>query len=287
MLPKRKNRFTYGDQFDPAKFNLTDLLGLCLANQPARYQLQDAIQATYFEGYGQDPATRADNSKKMAMNCLLSLNAYGLIQLTDEGKQYQVTDLTQDLWRVKDDLTEVHRRFAIHILTNLEGLLLVRLIENIRARGERVTLEYLGEEMNDLGRRIPPNSTYISTMRAWLAQVGVFRPDGYEVNWDVIYDLLRVDADVVDELYQLPSEQKYFLLSYVILLESEDITRIVEDKTRIVEILNTKARRTFAKKEMGVSELGDEFFEEEEYDTAEQMEAALKFQAALADGKVE
>jgi hypothetical protein len=35
---------------------------------------------------------------------------------------------------------------------------------------------------------------------------------------------------------------------YVILLDGEDIKRIVEDRTSIVEILNTKARRVFAKK---------------------------------------
>jgi site-specific DNA-methyltransferase (cytosine-N4-specific) len=50
-------------------------------------------------------------------------------------------------------------------------------------------------------------------MRGWLAQAGVFRPTGYEINWEVIYDLLRVDADFIDELYQLTPEQKHFLLS--------------------------------------------------------------------------
>jgi site-specific DNA-methyltransferase (cytosine-N4-specific) len=69
--------------------------------------------------------------------------------------------------------------------------------------------------MNDLGFKIPPNSTYISTMRSWLAQAGVFHPTGYEVNWDVIYNLLNIDADTIDDLYQLTTEQKYFLLSMV------------------------------------------------------------------------
>jgi site-specific DNA-methyltransferase (cytosine-N4-specific) len=41
------------------------------------------------------------------------------------------------------------------------------------------------------------------------------RPNGYHVNWEVVYDLLSVDADIIDELYTLPAEQKYFLLSLV------------------------------------------------------------------------
>jgi len=215
-------RFTYGDQFEPTKTPLIPLLQLCLKHEPNRYDLQNAIRAAYFEGHGQDPLTVDDNSNKMAMNCLLSLNSYNLIELSDKGQSYHITDLAKQLLALKNN-DEVHRKFAEHILTNLEGLLLARLIENIRARDERVTLEYLGEELNDLGRKIPPNSTYVSTMRAWLAQAGVFRASGYEVNWDVIYDILKVDADIIDELYQLLPEQKHFLLS-MLSLDIQDYT---------------------------------------------------------------
>jgi hypothetical protein len=211
----KMRRFTYGDQFDPEKYALTDLLQLCVDNAPDRDKLQTEIRTKYFEGHGRDPAQREENSAKMAMNCVLSLNAYDLISLYNDGKNYTVSKLTHELLARKNDLKAVYRHFAIHILTNLEGLLLARLIENIRARGEQVTLEYLGEELNDLGLKIPPNSTYISTMREWLAQAGVFRSTGYELNWDVIYDLLKVDADTIDKLYKLTPEQKHFLLSLI------------------------------------------------------------------------
>ena len=211
---KKQRRFTYGDQFDEAKTPLIDLLEMCVEHETDRYKLQTAIQAKYFEGHGRNPSQQDENSRKMAMNCVLSLNAYQLIEFTNKkGTTYRVTSLTQNLLSMKSNSREVFRVFAIHILTNLEGLLLARLIEHIRARGEPVTLEYLGEEMNDLGVKIPPNSTYISTMRSWLAKAGVFRATGYEVNWDVIYDLLNVDADFIDEIYQLTPEQKFFLLS--------------------------------------------------------------------------
>jgi hypothetical protein len=49
---------------------------------------------------------------------------------------------------------------------------------------------------------------------------------------------------------------------YIILLEGEDVRRIAEDRTRIVDILNIKARRTFAKRELGISDLGDEISDE-------------------------
>ena len=208
-------RFTYGDQFTPNKIDLVHLLELSAAKQRQRYDLQQSIRSAYFEGHGRNPDQSDENSAKMAMNCLLSLKAYGLINLTDGGKQYTVTALTQELLGLKEDLETFYRHFAVFILTKREGLLLCRLIENIRARGERVTLEYLGEEFNELGIKIPPNSTYISTMKSWLVQVGAMRPNAYHVNWEVVYDLLSVDRDVIDELYTLPAEQKFFLLSLV------------------------------------------------------------------------
>lgn len=186
MTKSSVRRFTYGDQFDPKKFSLIDILELCVTNSPDRYKLQGEIRSRYFEGHGQNPSQRDENSTKMAMNCVLSLNAYELIQFADNGKSYIITELAQNLLALKPDSLAIQRQFATHILTKLEGLLLARMIENIRARGEQVTLEYLGEEFNDLGIKIPPNSTYISTMREWLALVGVFRATGYEVNWDVI-----------------------------------------------------------------------------------------------------
>jgi len=212
---KTQHRFTYGAQFEPYQTPLPELLELSAEYEDDRYKLQEAIRKKYFAKHGINPETRDNNSNKLAMNCLLSMNSYQLIQITDDGKKYQMTDLGRELLLLINEPIDLYHRFALHILTSLEGLLLARLIENIRARGEQVTLEYLGEEMNELGRKIPPNSTYISTMRAWLAQAGVFRPIGYEVNWDVIYDILKVDSDIIDELYQLNIEQKHFLLSMV------------------------------------------------------------------------
>jgi len=216
-------RFTYGDQFSPDDINLTDLLKICIDNEGDRYNLQKAIRNKYFEGHGKDPLKQDENSEKMAMNCLLSLNGYKLIKLEDKGKSYIVTDFSKELLSCVNDQNEIYRSFARHIIMNLDGLLLARLVENIHARGEQVTLEYLGEELNDLGIKIPPNSTYISTMRAWLAKAKVFHSTGYEVNWDVIYDLLKIDKDFIDEVYQLESEQKYFLLS-LINLDVKDFT---------------------------------------------------------------
>lgn len=210
MSSSEIRRFTYGDQFAPDRTPLVELLDMCSSCSPDRARLQEEIRTHYFDGHGS-----ADNSGKMAMNCLLSLHAYGIIRLIDKNKGYELTPLSIKLISLKSNIQALYKEFAFHILTELEGLILSRLIENIRARGEIVTLEYLGEEMTELGIKTPASSTYISTMRAWLAKANVFRSTGYEVNWDVLYDVIKVDADIIDQLYSITTEQKHFLLSLI------------------------------------------------------------------------
>lgn len=206
---KLGRKFTYGDQFDHSKTPLLALLTLAHDYEPNLVAFEEQIRANYFPGHGS-----VHNSKTMAMNCRLSMNAYGLINVDRGARTYTMTELGRDLLKVgQGDDAEMFRRFALHILTKLPGLTLLRLIETIRARGEQVTLEYLGEELNDIGLKISPSSTYISTMVSWLAKANVMLDRGYEVNWDVVYDLLKVDADLIDKMYVLLPEQKYFLLS--------------------------------------------------------------------------
>lgn len=60
-------------------------------------------------------------------------------------------------------------------------------------------------------------------------------------------------ANAVNYANQVTEVSRY----YVILLDKHDIARILEDKARIIEILNIKARRVFAKRELGFTEFGD------------------------------
>jgi site-specific DNA-methyltransferase (cytosine-N4-specific) len=57
-------------------------------------------------------------------------------------------------------------------------------------------------------------------------------------------------SDAVNYANQVTDNSRY----YVILLDGSDIRKIVEDRTRIVEILNIKARRVFAKKGLGLTD---------------------------------
>ena len=60
-------------------------------------------------------------------------------------------------------------------------------------------------------------------MRSWLAKANVFRASGYEINWDVVYDLLHMDEQAIDQLYELAPEQRYFLWSLICFAEKDYI----------------------------------------------------------------
>jgi site-specific DNA-methyltransferase (cytosine-N4-specific) len=213
MPNKTLRRFTYGAQFEHSKTPLLDLLNLCRESEHNLATIKEQIRVRYFPGHG-----NADNSNKMAMNCWLSLKAYGLVQQTtnENGvKEYATTPLANELIELANGEGEVamFRRFAVHILSNLYGLILLKMIENIRARGEQLSLEYIGDELNEIGLKIPTNSTYISTMTGWLSKAGVVTENGYSVNWDVVYELLKTDAELIDKLHELTLEQRFFMLS--------------------------------------------------------------------------
>jgi hypothetical protein len=58
-------------------------------------------------------------------------------------------------------------------------------------------------------------------------------------------------SDAVNYANQVTDTSRY----YVILLDGDDIKQITADRARIIDILNAKARRVFARKEIGAIEL--------------------------------
>lgn len=202
-----KRRFTYGDQFSPEKMDLKDLLLIAQNNLPNRSELQKAIAIKYFEASG-------SQSYKMAMNTVLTLNAYQLIQLADKGGTYNLTDFASFL--VTKTEAEIRPEFVKHILLNLEGIILLKLIEDMKGRGEEPSLESLAYELNEMGFMLAPNSTYISTMKAWLSTCGVFKNTrGYDIDWLAVKKIIGLEKDSIDELFQLTLEQRYYLLGLI------------------------------------------------------------------------
>jgi DNA modification methylase len=240
-------KFTYGHQFEPEKFSLLEIVQLCQDCQPDRRELQKQITIKYFSSHSKqssDSAKSAENQGKLAMNCFLSLRAYQLVEKTDNNDwSYQVTNLGKDILQ-QEDPQEAIIRLARHILTNLTGMSLLKAIEAINTRGDQPQLETIAYELQEMGYSLSPNAIYTSTMRKWLKLAGVFERE-YEINWDTVSDILKLDRDYIDELYTLTPEQKYFLLA-MIHLDVENWTasdRVVKYVTSVYKVRLTSKLR--------------------------------------------
>lgn len=227
-------KFTYGHQFEPEKFSLTEITKLCQDYEPNREYLEQQILNRYFINHSQQSSNQgsvSNNQKKLAMNCFLSLRAYQIIETIDQhgnktsdrrSKLYKLTEIGEKILEQQQHINDIYRLFSQHILTNLTGMSLLKSIEAINTRGETPTLELIAYELQEMGYSISPNAIYTSTMRKWLKIAGVLEKE-YDINWDIVYELLGANKDYVDELYTLTSPQKYFLLS-MIQLDVKDFT---------------------------------------------------------------
>lgn len=209
---KKLKKFTYGDQFDPKKFSLIEILELCKKCQPNRDILEASIAERYFSQHSQQTSSKlaSENIGKLAKNCFLSIKAYQLIEDLQESRQYKLTSLAEEFLSNTDN--SVNQKFAVHILNNLGGMALLKAIDALNSRGEEPQLEAINYELQERGYSISPNCTYVSTMRSWLSLAGVFERNT-EINWDIVSDILGINKDFIDELYALNPEQKHFLLS--------------------------------------------------------------------------
>jgi hypothetical protein len=211
---KKLKKFTYGDQFDPNKFSLIEILELCNKCQPNRDTLEASIAERYFSQHSQQTSSKlaSENIGKLAKNCFLSIKAYQLIENLQESRQYKLTSLAEELLSSANNSSFVNQKFASHILNNLAGMALLKAIDVLNSRGEEPQLEAISYELQERGYSISPNCTYVSTMRSWLSLAGIFERKT-EINWDIVSDILGINKDFIDELYALNPEQKHFLLS--------------------------------------------------------------------------
>jgi site-specific DNA-methyltransferase (cytosine-N4-specific) len=206
-----KIRFTYGDQFQPEKFSIVEILRICESCQPDRIALEQVILNRYFSDHSQESLNISgvnDNRRKLAMNCFLSLRAYKLIQKIDNsGSHYELTDTSKEILENSSNYHNVYTLFARHILLNLSGMSLLKAIEAIQTRGEKPNVELVAYELQEMGYILPPNCTYHSTMSKWLSLASIINKK-YDIDWDIVYNLLGVNKDYIDELYSLNSRQK-------------------------------------------------------------------------------
>lgn len=116
MEYKKLKRFTYGHQFEPAKFSLIEILQLCKDCQPSRESLESNIAQRYFSHHSRRVSYQlaSENISKLAMNCFLSLRAYMLVEDLEQPRQYKISSIAEEILSNANNTDLVNRRFAAH-----------------------------------------------------------------------------------------------------------------------------------------------------------------------------
>ena len=209
-MPVKKSDLPFGSEFSPSQVSLQRVLELAREHGGNLQALQKAIQSEFFSEHGggnADNQRKLANQRTLAMNCRLGMLAYGLID-----KEAKLTELGDELGKIKENAT-LYSKFAAHILLNLNGMVLVRCIQEMTFAGERVTQESLHLALKERGIHFPSNGTHASKMRLWLAKAGVFIGKSWRVDESRIRELTGTDSDELSVLAKFSQEQRSFLLT--------------------------------------------------------------------------
>jgi len=200
-----KSDIPFGSEFSPTQIELEKVLEIAI-NSTDWHNFEDQIRSEYFE-------TRkiSDYNKgKLANNCKLSMQAYGIID-TDAN----LTDFGKKLYSQINDEDELISTLAKHILLNLYGLTVIECLKDMEAAGEKITLTKLRIWLKDRGINFPRGGKHPSVLRLWLEKAGIFYPNSWRVNDKRLQDILGTTYGEIEELSTFSEQQRAFILTLV------------------------------------------------------------------------
>ena len=205
----RPSDLPFGSEFSPSQIELPRLLDLVMQHNGNWRALEVAILAEYFSAHAGGNQAGTSNRAKLANNCKLGLQAYGIID-----KAGTVTAFGQQLFDTRTDDQQLYATLAKHILLNLNGLNLVQCIQDMQVAGETPDLVKLREWLEDRGIHFPSGGKHPSMMRLWLQKAGVF-VEGWRVDEGRLQVILGTSTEELEALAGLTREQKAFLRALV------------------------------------------------------------------------
>lgn len=190
----------FGTQFSPNQIELPKLLQLVIDHEgDDTAPLITAIMNTFFS------TNATEQRQNMAGNCKNSLVAYGILK---NGGGVHITALGRQLHEIADE-TEQCEILAKHILTNLNGMILIDVLRDMSRNGERISKESVVEALNSRGFRLSRTSNNVPVMKLWLNKAGVLH--GWRINEHKLSELTELSEGEFRLLRTLRPGQYYFL----------------------------------------------------------------------------
>lgn len=194
------NMLPFGTQFSPNQINLPQLLRLVFENEGNETApLIDDIATTFF-------GDKAENERcNMARNCKNSLVSY---EIMETGGGVHFTEFGRQLYGISDE-SEQCTILAKHILKNLNGMVLIDTLRDMKRNGEKITKETVVAKLNTKGFELSQTSNNVPVMKLWLNKSGVLQ--SWRINEHRLNELTELTETEFRLLKTLSPEQYYFL----------------------------------------------------------------------------
>lgn len=201
----KKSDLPFGSEFSPSQIELPHVLNLADEHGGDWHAFEDAVRVTYFDSHGSGDGA-GYNRGKLANNTKLGMIAYGIID-----RDATLTEFGEELLKLADDEPKLYEALAKHILLNLNGMTMVRCIQDMVAAGEVVNLTTLRDGLKERGVHFPRGGKHPSMMRLWLAKAGVIVGNRWQVDPHRIEDVLGLNPDEFEVLASFTPEQRAFV----------------------------------------------------------------------------
>jgi len=227
-----KSDIVFGSEFSPAVIDsFADLLDLVHKHQPARSQLQRAIDARFFAGKGRN----ADPKKTLGDNTILAMIAYGILSRTDKASVH-LTDFGQELFAYRKDTDRLRDLMGRRCLAHLDGLRVVSCIQDLIRANIPLKKESIAKRLREEGLHVPTNGKHLNILRQWLEFAGVMnvqRASGGDALWTPnearVKTLLGITTDDIERWGELTKAQYDFARAFALMGEQQATSSDVRD----------------------------------------------------------
>lgn len=201
----KKSDLPFGSEFSPSQIELPHVLKLADEHGGDWHAFEKAVRVTYFDRHGSGDSA-SYNRGKLANNTKLGMIAYGIID-----RNATLTEFGEELLKLANDEPKLYEALAKHILLNLNGMTMVRCIQDMVAAGEVVNLTTLRDGLKERGVHFPRGGKHPSIMRLWLAKAGVIVGNRWQVDPHRIEGVLGLNPDEFEVLASFTLEQRAFV----------------------------------------------------------------------------
>lgn len=199
----------------PAKNPISLRVVLGLVNDASGRGAQvEALRAHYFsDAAAKQPDAQGQRTqqRQLASNVLIGMDSF---KVYDEQTD-QLTPLGEELLAETSEANAI-RRFAKHILLNLHGIEVLRILRSMTSSGRPVNKTSLAEELNrhgfvtKVGKPISTSAKNHLIFLSWLRKADVLPATGYAVNEAAVKSIVGISVDDANKAIELTDRQKVF-----------------------------------------------------------------------------